>query len=114
MLYDLSVLRKLSDNDETFIIDMLQTFKKTTPPILTRMEEYLAHQKYEALGREAHKMIPGVSFLGAKQLQDVLVTIEEIVKNGEGIDKMPSLVSEAISKSNELIVCFENDFPGKV
>ena len=34
MLYDLGILRKLSDNDETFIIDMLQTFKKTTPPIL--------------------------------------------------------------------------------
>ncbi len=68
MLYDLGTLRKMSDNDETFILDMLQTFKRTTPPILLRMEEYVSQQKYEATGREAHKMIPGVSFLGAKAI----------------------------------------------
>jgi HPt (histidine-containing phosphotransfer) domain-containing protein len=114
MLYDLSALRKLSDNDETFIIDMLQTFKRTTPPILQRMEEYAAQQKAEAVGREAHKMIPGVSFLGAKELQDLLVSIEDLAKSGEGADKIPALVSEAINRANELIACFENDFPGKV
>jgi len=114
MLYDLSTLKKLSENDETFIIEMLQTFKRITPPILQRMNEYLSQQKYDALGREAHKMIPGVSFLGAKQLQEKLVVIEETVKSGEGMEKIPSLVSEAIRISLELIACFENDFPGKV
>lgn len=114
MLYDLTTLRKLSDNDETFIIDMLQTYKRTTPPALERMQEYLTDQKIEAIGREAHKMIPGVSFLGAKQLQDVLVKIEETAKSGVGVENMPELVAEAIRQSNELIVCFENDFPGKI
>jgi HPt (histidine-containing phosphotransfer) domain-containing protein len=114
MLYDLSTLQKLSDNDEAFIIDMLQTFKRTAPPILQRMDEYMSQQKSDAVGREAHKMIPGVSFLGARQLQDVLVKIEETAKSGEGMDQMPSLVADAISMSNELIGCFENDFPGKI
>ena len=58
-------------------------------------------------------MIPGVSFLGAKQLQEILVKIEETAKSGEGIENMPELVSEAIKQTNELIHCFENDFPGK-
>jgi HPt (histidine-containing phosphotransfer) domain-containing protein len=114
MLYDLSALRKLSDNDEAFIIDMLQTFKKTTPPILQRMAEYVSQKKFEAVGREAHKLIPGVSFLGAKELKDILVIIEETAKSGEGLDKIPSMVKEVISESNELIACFENDFPGKI
>jgi HPt (histidine-containing phosphotransfer) domain-containing protein len=114
MIYDLSALRKLSDNDEAFIIDMLQTFKRTAPPILQRMEEYAAQQKFDAAGREAHKMIPGVSFLGASQLQELLVSIEERAKSGEGQDAIPPLVTEAIKKSNELITCFEQDFPGKL
>jgi hypothetical protein len=59
-------------------------------------------------------MIPGVSFLGANQLKEILVVIEESAKSGVGLEKMPSLVSEVIKQSNELIVCFENDFPGKV
>jgi HPt (histidine-containing phosphotransfer) domain-containing protein len=114
MLYDLGTLRTLSNNDETFILDMLQTFKRTSPPILQRMEEFVQSNKFEAVGREAHKMIPGVSFLGAKQLQEVLVKIEESAKSGEGLEFMPDMVADVVSKTNELIRCFENDFPDKV
>ncbi|HJZ41862.1 MAG TPA: Hpt domain-containing protein [Bacteroidales bacterium] len=104
------MLRTLSGNDETFIIDMLQTFKKTNPPIVARMEEYAAQKKYEPLGREAHKMIPGVSFLGARDLEKVLVTIEENAKTGSDPENMPVLVSEVKRQVNELIGCFEKDF----
>jgi len=114
MLYDLGTLRNLSNNDEASILDMLQTFKRTAPPILERMEEYVRDQKYEAAGREAHKMIPGVSFLGAKQLQDVLVDIEETAKIGKEPENLGTMVADAILKTNELIRCFENDFPGKL
>lgn len=114
MIYDLGTLRDLSNNDEAFIIDMLETYKRTAPPILQRMQEYLSEQKYEAVGREAHKMIPGVSFLGAKSLKEVLVTIEESAKSGDDLEKMPELVAEAVEKSQELIRCFETDFPGKI
>jgi HPt (histidine-containing phosphotransfer) domain-containing protein len=114
MLYDLGALRKLSDNDEGFILDMLQTFKKTAPPIIQRMEEYMAQNKVEAAGREAHKMIPGVSFLGAEHLKEVLICIEETAKNGDGLENLPPLVTEAAKVTHELIRCFENDFPGKI
>ncbi len=114
MLYDLSNLKTLSNNDEVFIIDMLQTYKRTAPPVFQRMEEYLAGRKFEAIGREAHKLIPGVSFLGAKQLQEVLIRIEETAKSGKDPDKIPSLVTTAFNLSNELIACFEKDFPGKI
>jgi HPt (histidine-containing phosphotransfer) domain-containing protein len=114
MLYDLSNLKALSNNDEAFIIDMLQTYKRTAPPIFQRMEEYLHEKKFEAIGREAHKLIPGVSFLGAKQLQELLVSIEEMAKSGKDLDKMPSLVTQAVNMSGILITSFENDFPGKV
>ncbi len=114
MLYDLSNLRKLSDNDETFIIEMLETYMRTAPPILQRMEEYGRQQKYEAAGREAHKLIPGISFLGAKSLQSVLVSIEEKAKNGQALEEMPALIANALTLSSELISCFRKDFPEKL
>lgn len=114
MLYDLATLKNLSNNDETFIIDMLLTFKRTAPPVLERMVEYVSAEKFEAAGREAHKLIPGVSFLGARQLQDLLVSIEESAKTGTGLENMKTLVSDSVEKTNELIRCFENDFPGKI
>ena len=114
MEYDLSTLRKLSDNDETFIIDMLQTFKKTVPPVLERMRVYLTEKKTDAIGREAHKLIPGVTFIGARALQDVLVSIEEMAKSGDNIDKIEGAVTEATAMSDALIACFEKDFPDKL
>ncbi|HEX2396017.1 MAG TPA: Hpt domain-containing protein [Bacteroidales bacterium] len=114
MLYDLATLRNLSNNDEAFIVDMLQTFKRTSPPIMERMEKYISENKIEAVGREAHKMIPGVSFLGAKELQEVLIKIEESAKNASDNEYIHSMVTEAVRKVNELISCFENDFPGKL
>ena len=110
MNYDLTMLRKLSDNDENFIIDMLQTFKKTAPPVIARMEEYMTQFKMEAVGREAHKLIPGVSFLGAKELESILKKIEENCKTGQMRDQMPALILQVKKIVNELISEFENDF----
>jgi len=105
------MLRKLSDNDETFILDMLQTFKRTAPPVIARMEEYASQQKTEAAGREAHKLIPGVAFLGARDLEKVLKEIEEKGKTGENTENMSSLIQQAKTIVNDLITEFENDFP---
>jgi hypothetical protein len=74
------------------------------------MEEYLVLQKNEAVGREAHKMIPGVSFLGAKELEKVLVTIEEMAKKNTEPGVMPSLVDQTKKLVNELIAEFDRDF----
>ena len=110
MKYDLTLLKKLSDNDENFILDMLQTFKKTAPPVVTRMEEYMTQFKMEDVGREAHKLIPGVSFLGAKDLEAILKTIEESCKNGEKKEQIPELILQVKTLVNELISEFETDF----
>jgi HPt (histidine-containing phosphotransfer) domain-containing protein len=110
MKYDLTMLRKLSDNDENFILDMLLTFKKTAPPVVDRMEEYMTQFKLEAVGREAHKLIPGVSFLGAKELESILKVIEESCKTGRNKEQMPALILQVKTIVNELISEFETDF----
>ncbi len=108
--YDLSLLKRLSNNDEAFIVDMLSTFRRTAGPIIERMENLIAGKRYEALGREAHKFIPGVSFLGIKYLESDLLAIEENAKKGTDLDKMEELVGRVKVKVKELIEAFEQDF----
>jgi hypothetical protein len=108
--YDLSLLKKLSNNDEVFIVDMINTFRRTAGPIVERMEKLVAKAQYEALGREAHKFIPGVSFLGIKYLEADLIKIEENSKTGSDFDQMESLVFQVKTKVAELIHAFEQDF----
>jgi hypothetical protein len=108
--YDLSQLKKLSNNDEVFIVDMINTFRRTAGPIVKRMEKLVADKRYEALGKEAHKFIPGVSFLGIKYLQADVVEIEENSKTGSDLDQMEDLVFQVKTKVEELIHAFEQDF----
>jgi HPt (histidine-containing phosphotransfer) domain-containing protein len=109
-MYDLSLLKKLSNNDEAFILDMIITFRRTAGPIVNRMEKLVADKRYEALGKEAHKFIPGVSFLGIKQLEADLVKIEENSKAGTDLDQMGDLVTQVKAKVAELIHAFEKEF----
>ena len=109
-IYDLSLLKKLSNDDEVFIVDMINTFRRTAGPIVERMEKLVADSRYEALGREAHKFIPGVSFLGIKHLEADLVKIEENSKTGTDLDQMGNLVLQVKTKVAELIEAFERDF----
>jgi len=109
-IYDLSLLKKLSNNDEVFIVDMINTFRRTAGPIVERMEKLVADNRYEALGREAHKFIPGVSFLGIKDLEADLVKIEENSKTGSDPDQMGNLVLRVKTKVAELTQAFERDF----
>ena len=109
-IYDLSLLKKLSNNDEVFIMDMINTFRRTAGPIVERMEKLVADRRYEAIGREAHKFIPGVSFLGIKHLEADLVKIEENSKTGSDPDQMRNLVLQVKTKVAELIQAFERDF----
>ncbi len=108
--YDLSFLKRISNEDQAFILDMLETFRKTAPGIISRMELHIRKKKYDALSREAHRFIPGISFLGAKDLEKELVDIEKYSKNKENVELIPNLIDSVKKNVNTLIQCFIDDF----
>lgn len=108
--YDLSFLKRISNEDQSFIIDMLETFRNTAPGIVEKMDSHMKNRKYEALSREAHRFIPGVSFLGVKDLEKDLITIEENSKNLENLDNLPELITRVRKSVDALIQCFISDF----
>ncbi len=108
--YDLAFLKKVAGDDESFIIDMLETFRSTAPGIVSKMEEYLSQQHFEALGREVHRFIPGITFLGVKDLEEDLVAIEEFTKNNQHLDRLPELVVRVQQNVDLLIEAFIKDF----
>ncbi|MFO7658318.1 MAG: Hpt domain-containing protein [Bacteroidales bacterium] len=108
--YDLSFLKRISSDDEVFIVDMLETFRNTAPDIIQKMQLFLDQKRYEALGREAHRFIPGVSFLGVKDLEKDLVNIEEAAKNLQNLETLPLLFERVKKAVDELIRSFIEDF----
>lgn len=109
-LYDLSILNRISGGDKSFILEMINTFKETAPEYLQKAKSLLAKQSIDSLSKETHRFIPGVSFLGAKDLEYDLMRIEEYTKKSENLDKLPELLKTVDRKINELIACFIHDF----
>jgi len=108
--YDLDFLKSISNTDENFIKDMILTFKEITPRIIFKMGRYMKTKKYEALGKEVHRLIPGVSFLGAVNIKDDLIKIEQYVNDNTNLDDIPVLLEKVKRNVTDLITQFDMDF----
>lgn len=108
--FDLSFLNKISGGDREFIVEMINTFKEQVPEFIQNSQRYLGEKNYESLSREAHKFLPGVSFLGIRELEPEVALIEEYAKKRENLDKLEPLLSSAIAKINEIIISFDKEF----
>jgi hypothetical protein len=108
--YDLSFLNKISDGDEVFIREMITTFKQIAPEYIKKARSFHASGSIEALSKETHRIIPGVSFLGAKMLEEDLLKIEDFTKNKENLEQIPTLLDSVYLKINKLIEEFDRDY----
>ncbi len=109
-LYDLSFLNRISGGDQNFIREMIDTFKEVAPAFLKKVKSNLKHDAIDDLSKETHRFIPGVSFLGAKKLEEDLMKIEEFTKKNENLDLIPDLIDDVDSKIKRLIEDFDRDF----
>lgn len=109
-LYDLTFLNKISGGDQSFIREMISTFKEIAPEYLMKARQLLDENSIDALSKETHKIIPGISFLGAKELEADLMQIEEYTKKNENLTAVPGLLESVNDKINRLIKTFDVDF----
>lgn len=109
-LYDLEFLNKISGGDPVFINEMISTFKEIAPEYLVKARKLYDENNIDALSKETHRLIPGISFLGAKQIETDLMLIEEYTKKNENLDHIPELIDSVDEKINKLIQIFDRDF----
>lgn len=109
-LYDLSFLNKISGGDQNFICEMINTFREVAPAYLKKARSNLKSDNIDALSKETHRFIPGVSFLGAKKLEEDLMKIEEYTKKSENLELVPELIENVDNKIKSLLEDFGRDF----
>lgn len=108
--YDLGFLKSISNTNESFIKEMILVFKQTTPRIILKMGNHMKNKKYKALEREVHRLIPGVSFLGAENIKDDLIKIEQYLNDNTNLDDIPGLLDNVKRNVTDLITQFDTDF----
>lgn len=92
--YDLTYLRNTSQNDETFLRDIIATFTSSTPSILNEMASFMAKGSLTELGRLAHKLKSSLLLLGMNDLKQQALFIEN---NADDKAKRHEVIAEARS-----------------
>jgi HPt (histidine-containing phosphotransfer) domain-containing protein len=108
--YDLSFLNRISGGDEDFIREMISTFRQIAPEYISKVRQLHSSGSIDVLSKETHRFIPGVSFLGAKRLEEDLLKIEEFTKKKVSLEEIPELIESVNSKISILISEFDRDF----
>lgn len=90
---DLTYLKQLSNGDNEFIHQMITIFMTQTPDALDSIDMYLKEKNWKSLKGIAHKMKPSFSFMGIKELEPVILLVEEYCENETHLDQLPKLTS---------------------
>jgi PAS domain S-box-containing protein len=75
--FDLGYLRSISDNNQEFLQEMIQTFVQSIPPVLNEMNQALTEKNWTRLSRLAHQIKPSFSLMGMDALRKTVSFIEE-------------------------------------
>jgi len=98
---DLTYLKELAGGNEEFLNDMIQKFVQKTPDELAELQTHLKDKNWTRLRAIAHKMRQALSFMGIKELEDIVASIEDFAKDEKNLDQLPELVESTVRITNE-------------
>jgi HPt (histidine-containing phosphotransfer) domain-containing protein len=100
---DLTYLKELSNGSNEFIMEMISVFIEQTPIEIANLEKHLAAKDWKSLRATAHKMKPSFSFMGIKELESVIKTVEEYSANETNLELLPEMVTKIKTVCTEAI-----------
>lgn len=109
-LYDLDFLNNISNGDQAFIREMIDSFFESSQDYINKVNIASDTSDYETIGKATHKYIPGISFMGMKTLEHDLLFIEEYCKKQTNLDKIPELLSNVKATIVNIGEAFKRDF----
>ncbi|MFN4123198.1 MAG: Hpt domain-containing protein [Flavobacteriales bacterium] len=93
-LYNLDMVKKISNGNNDFVKKMINIFIETTPPEIEIIKNCLASGDYNQLGATAHKIKPSIDTMGIQDLMQDIRAIEKFGKETTNIEELPALVDK--------------------
>ncbi len=95
-MVDLTFLEKFTKGDSVKMKRYIVMYLTETPTIFEKINEFLQNKDWSNLAICAHSLKPQVEFMGIIELKEMLVEIENNVKN-ESFKPLHDLIQKAIS-----------------
>jgi HPt (histidine-containing phosphotransfer) domain-containing protein len=91
---DVTMLYTISANDEDFIFKIVNTFLKTFPDTIKKIEESLSEADWEKVYLNAHHAKSSLSIIKIDEMFDWVLQVESNAKNQTDLDTIPDLVKK--------------------
>lgn len=98
---DLTYLKELSNGSNSFIVEMIDGFLSETPPAIDKLEKHLSTSNWDEFRAIAHKIKPSFSFVGIKELEEVIKSAEEYSRTRTNLGLLPEIVSKVKTITEE-------------
>ena len=107
--FDLSYLQSVSDNNQEFLQEMIQTFVQTLPPVLAEMKTYVSEREWKGLSRLAHQIKPSFTLMGMDALRKTVLRIEQNADQGKNLSELTSITGKFIEDCTAVIKDLEKE-----
>lgn len=77
---DLTYLKEMSDNDKSFILEMIKSFISQIPKDIENIWFHSSNEEYDEVANLIHKIKPSITFMGIHKLKELVLEIEENAK----------------------------------
>lgn len=77
-LIDLSYLKRVSSNNDTFVYEIIDSFLETIPQIITQIKNNLQQKDWAKLEKAVHKLKPALSMIGMEGTKNLAAEIESL------------------------------------
>lgn len=111
MITDLTYLKSLANNDETFIRDMINIFREQFEEFMAEMPRLLEESNYDSLSRLAHKAKSSVAVMGMENEAGLLQKLELLAKKGEQTESYSEIIQIFLDKTRLAIEELETAYP---
>ena len=101
--FDLGYLRSISENNQEFLQEMLQTFIQSMPPVLVDMEDAIKEQDWNKLSRLAHQIKPSFGLMGMNALRNTVYFIEENSQQKTNLTNLINTTKAFVRECNDVV-----------
>lgn len=101
-IIDLSFLKSFSGGSSEKMNKYINMFLQHAPVLVNAMEENLAKQDWPSLRSSAHSLKPQISYMGIKQAEELIKSIEYNAGEKTNLDILPAQIDtlkEILSKA---------------
>jgi len=103
---DLSYLERVSDGNNAFIHELMQTFLESMPKSIEEIKAFAQEGDWPHLAKAVHKIKPTITMMGIHSLKEKIILLEQEAKAGNQPAKIDMLVSEVstqLGHANEAV-----------